>query len=79
MKIYYVNTHLDHVEAVVRKEGLAMVVRNVSSMNPHNYPVILTGDFNAFPDDPYLEPLDKIMSCFPHFFSSLTKTCPTTA
>ena len=59
---FYVNTHLDHVGQVARKEGLSMVVRNISSMNPNNYPMILTGDFNVFPDDPCLEPLDRMMT-----------------
>ena len=60
-KFFYVNTHLDHVGKVARKKGLAMVVRNIADMNPEGYPMILTGDFNVFPDDPCLADLDSMM------------------
>lgn len=60
-RFYYVNTHLDHVGAEARKNGLALIVNNIAEMNPEGYPMILTGDFNVRSDDPALTDLDKIM------------------
>lgn len=60
-KFFYVNTHLDHKGVVARKEGLALLHRRISEMNPDNLPMILTGDFNVLPDDPGLVDLDKLM------------------
>lgn len=58
---YFVNTHLDHVGVEARKNGLAMIVERIGAMNPENYPMVLTGDFNVHPDDVCLVDLDKIM------------------
>ena len=45
------NTHLDHVGVLARREGLAQILRHADSavLFPQA-PVILTGDFNAWPD-----------------------------
>ena len=51
---YYVNTHLDHKGTEARIKGLALIVERIASMNPENYPMILTGDFNVGPDNPCL-------------------------
>ena len=61
-KFFYVNTHLDHVGKVARREGLRLLVERIAAMNPEGYPMVLTGDFNVTPDDPCLEDLDKMMS-----------------
>ena len=45
----YYNTHLDHVSELARVEGIKMVVRHAAK-NCKGLPLILTGDFNAFPD-----------------------------
>ena len=58
---YFVNTHLDHRGKQARKNGLALVVERIGSMNPEGYPMILMGDFNVFPDDPCLTDLRGIM------------------
>lgn len=60
-QFFYVNTHLDHRGVVARKEGLALLHRRISEMNPDNLPMILTGDFNILPDNPGLEDIDKLM------------------
>ena len=44
-KFYYVNTHLDHVGRVARKEGLNLILEKIQKINPDNFPLILTGDF----------------------------------
>ena len=59
---YFVNTHLDHVGVVARKNGLQLVVDRIAAMNPEGYPMVLTGDFNMTPDDPALADLDKQMT-----------------
>lgn len=63
-KFYYVNTHLDHVGKVAQKEGLALIVNRIASINPEGYPMVLTGDFNVTPKDAILKDLNNIMqSC----------------
>ncbi|MGN1212297.1 MAG: endonuclease/exonuclease/phosphatase family protein [Candidatus Cryptobacteroides sp.] len=59
---FYVNTHLDHVSAEARKNGLALIVREIEKMNPDGYPMLLTGDFNIPPASDNLVELDKIMT-----------------
>lgn len=60
-KFYYVNTHLDHVGWEARKNGLALIVERIASMNPKNYPMVLTGDFNMEIDRPEFDDLKKQM------------------
>lgn len=60
-KFYYVNTHLDHVGVEARKNGLALIVDRIDSINPKGLPMVLTGDFNVTPDNPGLEGLNKKM------------------
>ncbi len=45
----YYNTHLDHVSELARVEGIKMVVAHAKK-NCGRIPLILTGDFNAYPD-----------------------------
>lgn len=59
---FYVNTHLDHVSAEARKNGLMLIVNEIAKMNPDGYPMILTGDFNIPPTSDNLEGLDKVMT-----------------
>ena len=46
--VYY-NTHLDHKSEEARREGIKMVVAHAGE-HAAGKPVILSGDFNAFPD-----------------------------
>ena len=61
-KFFFVNTHLDHVGVVARKEGLALLYRRISEMNPDGAPMVLTGDFNVLPNDKGLVDINRIMS-----------------
>lgn len=61
-EFFYVNTHLDHVSSLARKNGLALIVSEIAKMNPDNDPMILTGDFNIPPSSDNLVELDKIMT-----------------
>ena len=58
---YYVNTHLDHVGADARRNGLALIVERIAKMNKEGWPMVLTGDFNVQPDDPCLQSLEGKM------------------
>lgn len=60
-QFFYVNTHLDHVGHIARREGLKLLVERIGMMNPNGWPMILTGDFNVLPDDPCLKNLDAMM------------------
>lgn len=48
-KLCYYNTHLDHVSELARMEGIKMVVEHAAK-NCEGLPLILSGDFNAYPD-----------------------------
>lgn len=48
-KFVYYNTHLDHVSELAREEGIKLVVRHAAG-NSAGLPLVLTGDFNAYPE-----------------------------
>lgn len=48
-KFCFCNTHLDHVSELARTEGIKLVVAHAAK-NAAGLPLILSGDFNAFPD-----------------------------
>lgn len=60
-KFWYVNTHLDHKGMEAKRNGLALIVERIKAINPQGYPMVLTGDFNARPDNPCLTDLNQIM------------------
>lgn len=60
-RFYFVNTHLDHVGVTARREGLALIYNNIQKMNPEGFPMVLTGDFNVFPDDECLKDISTLM------------------
>ena len=60
-RFYFVNTHLDHIGVEARRKGLALIVDRIGEMNKEDFPMVLTGDFNVFPDDSCLVDLDKMM------------------
>lgn len=44
----FINTHLDHMGSIARKEGVSLLTDRIETLR-HGRPVILTGDFNAEP------------------------------
>lgn len=48
-KLAFFNTHLDHVSAEARVNGMKLIVSRIPSL-AGDLPVVLTGDFNARPD-----------------------------
>ena len=49
-KFFFLNTHLDHMGKVARHEGASLVLEEAHKL-AKGLPVIVTGDFNAAPDD----------------------------
>lgn len=47
---FFLNTHLDHIGKVARHEGASLVLEQVKLLS-EGLPVIVTGDFNAVPED----------------------------
>jgi endonuclease/exonuclease/phosphatase family metal-dependent hydrolase len=45
--LFFLNTHLDHVSKLARAEGSKLILQKLNALNPDNWPVIITGDFNA--------------------------------
>lgn len=43
------NTHLDHVGVVARREGIGLILNKVKELG-NGMPVVLTGDFNSTPE-----------------------------
>ena len=48
-EVAYFNTHLDHVSAEARREGMRLIVDSLKAIAPA-MPAIVTGDFNCLPD-----------------------------
>lgn len=48
-KIFYINTHLDHMGQTARREGVKLLLTRTKEL-ADGLPVIITGDFNATPD-----------------------------
>lgn len=59
-KIFFVlNTHLDHVGAVARLEGVNLILDKVEELG-ENLPVIVIGDFNAEPESDVIKRMTDI-------------------
>ena len=61
-KIWVFNTHFDHIGVIARKESANLILEKIKWLNTENYPVILTGDFNALPKDTPIQILSKQMA-----------------
>ena len=46
---FALNTHLDHIGVVARREGVSLILDRVNELSD-GLPVIVTGDFNAEPE-----------------------------
>ena len=76
-EFYHFNTHFDHMGKIARRESARLLVDKVAAI-ARKTPVVVTGDFNAHPDD---EPIRvivdsssnkrlidaKAVSALPHF------------
>ena len=57
-RLFFLNTHLDHMGKVARHEGALLVIDQATKLS-EGLPVIVTGDFNATPDD---EPIQVLVN-----------------
>jgi endonuclease/exonuclease/phosphatase family metal-dependent hydrolase len=48
-RLLFINTHLDHVGKVARREGVKLLLERAKAEN-NGLPVLITGDFNASPE-----------------------------
>lgn len=48
-EVFAINTHLDHVGKIARKEGVTLLLTKAAELS-RGLPIIMTGDFNATPD-----------------------------
>lgn len=69
--VRFFNTHLDNVGKIARLEGLKLILRVISEKNKTRHlSSILTGDFNATPDDGLLDVMKDFLpmnSCYDIF------------
>mgnify|MGYP003309940058 CR=1 FL=1 len=47
-KIYFINTHFDHVSELARIKSAEMIAKFIAGLKDKDVPVILTGDFNQY-------------------------------
>jgi endonuclease/exonuclease/phosphatase family metal-dependent hydrolase len=57
-ELYFYNTHLDHQSQPSREKAAAMILRRIAARET-KAPVIVTGDFNAAPDNPAIAAMLK--------------------
>ena len=57
-RLFFLNTHLDHMGMGARHEGALLVIDQATKLS-EGLPVIITGDFNATPDD---EPIQVLVN-----------------
>ena len=48
-KLFFINTHLDHIGKVARQEGVTLLLNQTKKL-AKGLPIIITGDFNAEPE-----------------------------
>ncbi|MDR3365473.1 MAG: endonuclease/exonuclease/phosphatase family protein [Prevotellaceae bacterium] len=48
-RLFFINTHLDHIGTVARREGVKLLLERTKAES-NGLPVIITGDFNASPE-----------------------------
>ena len=56
-KIFFVNTHIDHVGAEAQHKGVKLLVDKIAELNKEALPVIVTGDFNMDVSNESLAPM----------------------
>ena len=56
-KIFFVNTHIDHVGAEAQQKGVKLLVDKIAELNKEGLPVIVTGDFNMDISNDSLAPM----------------------
>lgn len=63
--VFVINTHLDHVGEIARREGVALLLHWTDSLS-NGLPVIITGDFNATPESEAIQRISTYSKAFVH-------------
>jgi endonuclease/exonuclease/phosphatase family metal-dependent hydrolase len=53
-QFFVINTHLDHVGQMARREGVALLLKRTGELS-RGLPIIMTGDFNATPESAVIQ------------------------
>ncbi|MDR1416779.1 MAG: endonuclease/exonuclease/phosphatase family protein, partial [Prevotellaceae bacterium] len=53
-RLFFINTHLDHVGQVARREGVELLLERAKALS-EGLPIIITGDFNAPPESEVIQ------------------------
>jgi endonuclease/exonuclease/phosphatase family metal-dependent hydrolase len=53
-RIFFINTHLDHIGKTARREGVKLLLERAKTES-NGLPVIITGDFNASPESEVIQ------------------------
>jgi endonuclease/exonuclease/phosphatase family metal-dependent hydrolase len=53
-RLFFINTHLDHVGKIARREGVKLLLERTKAESD-GLPVIITGDFNASPESEVIQ------------------------
>ena len=61
-KFWVFNTHFDHKGSTAREKSAELIIKQITSFNKENYPVILMGDFNLRPDEKPILELSKALN-----------------
>ncbi len=61
-KFWAFNVHFDHVGIIARENSSKLILEKINTLNPRNFPVILTGDFNLTDKTEPIKIISKTMS-----------------
>lgn len=61
-KFWAFNVHFDHVGNIARENSSKLILEKINTLNPRNFPVVLTGDFNLTDKTEPIKIISKRMS-----------------
>ena len=61
-KFWAFNVHFDHVGNIARENSAKLILEKINKLNPRNFPVVLTGDFNLTDKTEPIKIISKTMS-----------------
>tara|TARA_B100001093_G_scaffold519981_1_gene611843 strand:+ start:3510 stop:4346 length:837 start_codon:yes stop_codon:yes gene_type:complete len=59
-QFWHFNTHFDHIGQMARTESAILIREKIKSINREQLPVVLSGDFNALPEEQPIAELKKL-------------------